>query len=74
MHVDDVRAYLDARGIGRAAFVGISMGGVIALEMAARHPERVEAVVAYEPPYGWSPTRERVAWFRRVAAETAACT
>ena len=70
MHVDDVRAYLDARGIGHAPFVGISMGGVIALEMAARHPTRVDAVVAYEPPYGVVADAERIAWFRRVAADT----
>ncbi len=70
MHVDDVRAYLDARGIGHAPFVGISMGGVVALEMAARHPTRVDAVVAYEPPYGVVADAERIAWFRRVAADT----
>jgi O-succinylbenzoic acid--CoA ligase len=70
VHVDDVRAYLDARGIDRAAIVGISMGGVIALEAAARLPDRVEAVVAYEPPYGLVADDQRVAWFRRVAEDT----
>ena len=46
------------------------MGGVVALEMAARHPTRVDAVVAYEPPYGVVADAERIAWFRRVAADT----
>jgi o-succinylbenzoate---CoA ligase len=52
VHVADLVAYLDARGIGRAAVVGVSFGGVLGLELAARHPDRVAAVVAYEPPYG----------------------
>ena len=52
VHLDDLVAYLDARGIGRATVVGVSFGGVLALELAARHPDRVAAVVAYEPPYG----------------------
>ena len=30
----------------------MSFGGALALEVAARHPARVAAVVAYEPPYG----------------------
>ncbi|HEU0245293.1 MAG TPA: alpha/beta hydrolase, partial [Candidatus Limnocylindrales bacterium] len=70
VHVDDIRAYLDARGIARAAAVGISFGGVIALEAAARMPGRIDAVVAYEPPYGLLADAERLAWFRRVGADT----
>jgi len=37
--------YLDARGIGRVALVGNSLGGAVALIAAAAHPERVEALV-----------------------------
>ena len=52
VHVADVMAYLDARAIRRVDLVGVSFGGVVALEAAARHPARVAAVAAYEPPYG----------------------
>ncbi len=52
VHVADLIAYLDARRIERADLVGISFGGVLALETAARQPSRVASVAAYEPPYG----------------------
>jgi O-succinylbenzoic acid--CoA ligase len=70
LHLADLEAYLDARGIDRAAIVGISFGGVLGLEAAARIPGRVEAVIAYEPPYGLAGDRALVAWFRRVARDT----
>ena len=34
-------AFLDAAGVGRAALVGHSMGSLVALELALRHPGRV---------------------------------
>jgi 3-oxoadipate enol-lactonase len=43
--VDDLVAVLDAFGIERAALVGNSQGGQIALDFAVRHPERVAALV-----------------------------
>ncbi|KRE41272.1 alpha/beta fold hydrolase [Knoellia sp. Soil729] len=42
---DDVVHLLDALGVGRAAFVGASFGGRVALEVAARHPDRVSSLV-----------------------------
>jgi pimeloyl-ACP methyl ester carboxylesterase len=69
-HVDDLRAYLDARAIDGADLVGCSFGGVLALEAASRIPDRVRAVVAYEPPYGQLADPETLAWFRRLAADT----
>lgn len=72
VHVADLVAYLDARGIDRAAIAGVSFGGVVALETAARHPARVSAVVAYEPPYGAVAGPEMRYWFDRVADETVA--
>jgi pimeloyl-ACP methyl ester carboxylesterase len=38
-----------------AIVVGHSLGGVIALAFANRHPERAPAVVAYEAPMPWLP-------------------
>jgi 3-oxoadipate enol-lactonase len=43
--VDDVVCVLDALGIDRAAVVGLSMGGGVALRVAQEHPDRVTAVV-----------------------------
>ncbi len=52
VHVDDLLAVLDAEACRSAAVVGVSYGGVVGLELAARAPDRVLSVVAYEPPYG----------------------
>src|SRR5262245_44908560 len=41
----DVIAVLDHAGIRRAALMGHSMGGVVALATAAFHPERVSALI-----------------------------
>jgi pimeloyl-ACP methyl ester carboxylesterase len=42
---DDARDVLDALGIGKAVVLGMSMGGMIAQELAMRHPTRVERLV-----------------------------
>jgi pimeloyl-ACP methyl ester carboxylesterase len=41
---DWIVAALDAAGVARAALVGHSMGSLVALECAARHPDRVERI------------------------------
>ncbi|MFF8412467.1 alpha/beta fold hydrolase [Streptomyces omiyaensis] len=44
VHADDVRDLLDHLGVGRAALVGSSFGGEVALEFAVRHPGRTAAL------------------------------
>jgi pimeloyl-ACP methyl ester carboxylesterase len=47
--VEDVLAAMDAAGVDRADLVGHSLGAVVALLLAARHPGRVRRVVAAAP-------------------------
>jgi pimeloyl-ACP methyl ester carboxylesterase len=49
-HADDAAALIEALDIGPATVLGVSSGGVIALRLAASHPEVVGRVVAWEPP------------------------
>ena len=42
---DDVVALLDRLGIERAHFVGLSLGGMTGLRLAARNPERIDHLV-----------------------------
>ncbi|WP_242908912.1 alpha/beta hydrolase [Actinomadura terrae] len=49
-HVDDASRILREVGGGPAHVFGNSAGAIIALGLAARHPEQVRTVVAHEPP------------------------
>jgi len=42
---DDAVAVLDAAGLGRAHVYGVSLGGMIAQEIALRHPARVDRLI-----------------------------
>jgi len=44
-HAADIAAVLDDAGVGRAAFVGVSIGGYILFEFLRRHANRFEALV-----------------------------
>ncbi len=70
-HVADLAAVLDVLGWSAAAMVGVSFGGVVALEAAARLPDRCLAVVVHEPPYGAVADARTRRLFRRVADDTA---
>ena len=48
--VTDVRGLLDHADIARAAVVGQSLGGMVGLRLALRHPARVAAFVAADSP------------------------
>jgi esterase len=45
---DDVRAWMDTQGLPRAALLGHSMGGKVAMLFACRHPERVDRLVVVD--------------------------
>lgn len=60
--------WLDVMGIGRADVVGCSMGGALALMLAARAPARLGRVVLVNPagpgayPMAWLAALQRRAW------------
>ena len=64
--MDDVRAVMDAAGSERAAIVGQSEGGGMAMLFAATYPERTAALITigaysrriWDPEYPWAPTPE----------------
>jgi len=65
---DAVASVLDSRGVTNAAWLGYSMGGRVALQIAARHPERVGQLVVESASPGISDPAERA---RRAAADDA---
>ena len=55
---DDVAAFMDAVGLKKADVFGYSMGAVTGLQLAIRHPEKVNKLVAASGGYdarGWQP-------------------
>jgi 4,5:9,10-diseco-3-hydroxy-5,9,17-trioxoandrosta-1(10),2-diene-4-oate hydrolase len=67
--VDQVVAFMDAKGIGRATIIGGSMGGHLGLMLALNHPERVTKLVLmgsvgnWEPPDPLRDTAIKVLWY-----------
>lgn len=53
-HVEDILETLDRLGLGRVDVVGHSFGGRLALELAARHPDRVGRLALLDPAI-WVP-------------------
>jgi len=61
----DAVAVLDATGTERAVLVGLSCGATWSVHVAARHPDRVDGVVAIGPSCGLGvaqPDREKYGW------------
>jgi class 3 adenylate cyclase len=65
--MDDVRAVMDAAGSERAAILGQSEGGSMAMLFAATYPERTTALITlgafarrvWDPEYPWAPTPDQ---------------
>lgn len=76
--MDDLKAVMDAAGVGRAAILGVSEGGPMSALFAATHPDRVSSLVLYgtfarmtkapDFPQGVSPERLD-AWAQLVREE-----
>lgn len=56
-----VMSFMDALGVGKARFVGNSMGGVISLWSALEKPERVESLVLLGTP-AYPENRPKILW------------
>jgi len=63
MLADDVVAVMDAAGVTQAVVAGVSLGGMIAMELALRHPARVTALALVCT----SATMDAAAWQARIA-------
>ncbi len=63
---DDVRRLLDALGIDRFAYAGVSLGGAIGLQLAVTVPERLTHLIVVAPaarfrdPRSWKARADRV--------------
>jgi pimeloyl-ACP methyl ester carboxylesterase len=69
-HIEDLAAIAASEGLEPATVVGHSYGGCIAVELAARRPELVARLFAFEPPYGPLAPPAAQAHMARVARQT----
>jgi 3-oxoadipate enol-lactonase len=64
--LDDALGLLDALGIAKAHFAGLSMGGATALGLAERHPDRLDTVIVCDSPCQSTPQSSQQ-WEERIA-------
>jgi 3-oxoadipate enol-lactonase len=64
--LDDALGLLDALGIAKAHFAGLSMGGATALGLAERHPDRLDRVIVCDSPCQSTPQSSQQ-WEERIA-------
>lgn len=58
---DDVLAYMDAQGIEKAAVLGHSMGGKVAMQMALKAPDRISGIIVADiSPVTYKPRHDHV--------------
>ncbi len=57
-----VRGWLDWMGLGKVNLLGHSMGGQVAIRLAALHPELIERLVLAAPSGLWLSLSERMRW------------
>jgi len=64
--LDDALKLMDALGIAKAIFAGLSMGGATALGLAERHPDRFERIIVADSPCESTPQSSQQ-WEERIA-------
>jgi len=62
----DALGLLDALGIAKAHFAGLSMGGATALGLAERHPDRFDRIIVCDSPCQSTPQSSQQ-WEERIA-------
>jgi 3-oxoadipate enol-lactonase len=66
MLIADAVALMDALGIAKTHFAGLSMGGATALGLAQRHPQRLDRVIVCDSPCQSTPASTQQ-WHERIA-------
>ncbi len=64
--VEDAVALMDALGVARAHFAGLSMGGATALGLAEQHPGRIASIIVCDSPCMSTPASSQQ-WEERIA-------
>lgn len=53
--VENVLNFMAENSLQKASFFGYSMGGYVALKLAAQHPEKVKSIVTLGTKFNWNP-------------------